>query len=200
MQSVEALRYKIKPKYFILGGSSVDLFLDEYVKKKTNNGNDLWVADTAFAACILRGIIPNVLFSLDAGFASFEHFSYILKRIQDKKIDIVLDPLSFPKLYKVTMFNMFLYTHSNPLLVDSKAMKFPVLYNSTGDVYGLIVALYNFIYPQESMPIVIGRDQKAIHKVTHLRGSGYYMRQYCENNRFYTVANYFYNLSQKYTS
>ena len=194
-KSIQELVVFSEPKYFILGGPSANIFLDTYLQNSNLKGQDLWCADTAFMSCILRGIIPKVVFSIDAGFGSYEHFSYVNLDIL-KNICLVLDPLSFPLLYNKSSM-IYTYSNTNPLLID-EIHQFPRIENKTGDVYGLMEAVNTFLY-QHNKPEIIGYDQKSISYVTHLRGSGYYMRQYTRNNRFITIGNYFYELSKRYS-
>ncbi len=181
-----------KPKFFILGGSSVDNFLRQTV---LDSKICIWSADTALMPLLFRNKCPNLVFSIDAGLGSFEHYIYAQTKTY-KMPPFVLDPLSFPKYYTTTI-KKYTYASSHPLIQQTKNPH-PILINRTGDVYGIMKALYQFLFPQQNMPQVIGHDQRAIRHITHLRGSSYYYRKYHQMNRLNNVEAYFYKLSKTY--
>ena len=190
-QPISELSVK-QPDYFVLGGPSADDFLYHTNLKKQVR---IWSADTALMPLIRKGIQPDVVFSIDAGFGSYEHFVYIRKS-EKRAITFVLDPLSFPKYYNADI-RRYTYASSHPL-VQKAGSGHPVLVNKTGDVYGLMEALHRFLFPEQNLPKMIGHDQKSIHHTTHLKGSAYHLRMYHQMNRFYSTEKYFYDLSKSY--
>ncbi len=184
-----------RPDTFILGSPNSDFFL-ENVSKQKNKKNIIWCADTAISACILHGVHPEITFSIDGGYASYEHFSHVADRVDKNKFKVVLDPLAFPRYYRIGL-KVYTYTNSNPL-IQSVPHRFPYLQNDTGDVYGIMKAMFHYFFKDEYFPQVFGREQKSIKHVTHLRGSGYHLRQYCKMDRTSSNENYFYHLSKKW--
>ena len=189
-----------KPDYFILGGPSVADFLSRFNDKK----KIIWSADTSWMPLVHHGIIPKLVFSIDAGYGSFEHFIYYSSVIKKTKIKLVLDPLSFPKFYDIGA-ETYSYISSHPLVQQAihddngelKA-KFPVLSNETGDVYGIMQSFHFHLFGNTDPPQIIGYDQGPKGLETHVRGSGYHERKYNRSNRFATLENYFLEFSLRY--
>ena len=186
-----------KPDYFILGGPSVTEFLKRFDDKKKT----IWSADTSWMPLVHRGILPDLVFSIDAGYGSFEHFIYHATRIEKEKVRILLDPLSFPKFYNAGI-KAYSYISSNPLIQqavqeDNQELeaKFPFLSNETGDVYGIMQSFYFYLFPETDLPQVIGHDKGPRKFETHLRGSGYHEREYTRSNRLETTENHFFKRS-----
>ena len=189
-----------KPDYFILGGPSVTRFLEELDDRK----KIIWAADTSWMPLIHKGISPELIFSIDAGYGSYEHFIYHATKIRKNQTKLLLDPLSFPKFY-ITGMKIYSYANSNPLVqqaIQKKnpflEKKFPVLSNDTGDVYGIMQSFFSYLFPGSKFPRVIGHDQSARRSETHLRGSGYHERRYNRSNRLETTENYFFEFSHRY--
>ncbi len=180
------------PNLFILGGSSVDDFLS---KNQLSTQTCIWSADTALVPLLLRQQYPSLIFSIDAGMGSFEHYTYA-KSDMNQDLTFVLDPLSFPKYYTLGV-KKYTYASSHPLIQQTRHSH-QALVNQTGDVYGIMKALYEFLFPQKEMPKVIGHDQTSIRYATHLRGSAYHQRRYHKMNRFDSPEIYFYKLSKTY--
>ena len=155
----------------------------------------IWSADTALIPLLIRKQHPSLIFSIDAGMGSFEHYTYAKFNI-NQKLTFVLDPLSFPKYYTIDI-NKYTYASSHPLIQDIRHPH-PILINQTGDVYGIMKALYEFLFPRKKMPDVIGHDPTSIHYTTHLRGSAYHQRRYHKMNRLDSPETYFYELSRTY--
>ncbi len=193
-QSIQQIQSLPKPEVFVLGSPKADLFLDEIEKQP--NHPVLWCADTALAGCFLRNINPELVFSIDPGFGSYEHISYILHTLNPHRIRIILDPFSQPMYYRMP-FQKYTYANSNPLLKDVEH-SFPYIVNDTQDVYGIMVATFHYLYPNSSLPLVVGRDMKAFQHVTHLRNSGYHFRMWTTANRVNSELNYFYQLGKRF--
>jgi len=181
-----------KPDLFVLGGSSVNNSFSEISKHK-----HIWCADTAFSPLVQNNIIPEVVFSLDAGMGSLEHFLPAKFTPHLKKVSLVIDPLSFPPVYSLPFQNIYTYAGSHPLIQKARH-KHTYLENMTGDVSGLMDALFLWMY-KEPIPEVVGKDGTHISYVTHVRGSGYYYRQYGKMNKLFTPETYFLALSRRYS-
>ena len=192
----------LPPDTFILGGPSVD---EAFKLKKLKKPKDqrIWSADTALTPLVTRNILPEVIFSIDAGFASFEHYIYLQKKQKKQmKSKLVLDPFSFPKYYKIGL-EIYTYANSNPLIQEqSDEHDHLDLVNDTGDVFGLMVSAYQILFPEKKLPVILGRDRaKNLDKnsyVTHLRGSAYHLRRYHSMNRLDLPEKYFYSLSKRF--
>jgi hypothetical protein len=181
----------IPPDLFILGGPSVD---DSY--KKIKKSQHIWAADTALPLLAHLNISPDLVFSIDAGFGSYEHFIQpIEKKILSNSI-AVLDPLTFPLVYDITFKKIFTYAHLNPL-IQATHHNFTYLTNNTNDVFGLMASVFHLMFDLK-LPEVIGHDCGHINKATHFRGSAYHRRQFGKCNRFITPEKYFFQLSDRY--
>ncbi|MDH5716703.1 MAG: DUF115 domain-containing protein [Spirochaetia bacterium] len=185
-----------KPNVFILGGPSVDEYLWKYKNSKADQ--IIWCADTALGSLHAYNIIPDVVFSVDSGYGSYEHFAFLLNEKEYKfNSFLVLDALSFPLLFDINAGKTYSYASSHPLVQECEN-KFDILFNETNDVYGLMKAVFEKIYPNEKKPGIIGHDQKAVKKVTHLQGSAYHRRFYFRQNRFLSIETSFLRLSFRY--
>jgi hypothetical protein len=189
------------PDLFVLGGPSVDLYISQL-----KNHKNIWCADTALPTLLHYNILPQCVFSLDAGHGSYEHFITSIDNDNISKMTLVVDPLSFSPLFDLKFKNTFTCANSNPLVQQSKNA-FTIIENSTDDVSGFMQGVYKSVYENESTenlnlknpPKIIGHDRGHVKKVTHLRGSAYHLRQYSRNNRLSTPELYFYRLSSRYS-
>ena len=189
------------PDLFVLGGPSVD---EGLAKKQISKKKHIWSADTALAPLVNQHIYPEVVFSIDAGFGSFEHYVYVTDE-KKRKIKFVLDAFSFPKYYRLGLY-VYTYANTNPL-IQRINHKHPVLVNETGDVFGLMAASHQMLFPNEKLPGIVGRDidnrshqkkpQKTYH-ITHLRGSAYHTRRQYLMSRLNLPEEYFYRLSKRF--
>ncbi|MDH5720610.1 MAG: DUF115 domain-containing protein [Spirochaetia bacterium] len=186
-----------KADVFILGGPSVDQFI-EHIKRVPEDGSKIiWCADTALASLINANIHPHVVFSIDAGYGSFEHFSFLSKKNAGNILSMVVDALSFPEIFSINRAEFFGYLSSNPLL-QNDLKGYPEIYNETGDVYGCMKAVFEKLYSKEKFPQVIGKDNRAISYTTHLRGSAYHRRFNYIQNRMKTTESLFFSFSRLY--
>jgi len=188
-----------KPDLFILGGPSVD-----YHIAKLNHYKNIWCADTALPTLVHYNIVPRVVFSLDAGHGSYEHFISAIDKNKICQMNLIIDPLAFPPLMKLKFNQTYSYANSNPLIQKSRHT-FTLVENKTNDVFGLMESVYEILFTDDrlkngksKLPVTIGHDGGHIKKATHLRGSAYHRRQYSRNNRISTPEQYFFHLSKRY--
>lgn len=181
------------PGTLVLGGPSVDDFFDEI-----RQSGPIWCADTALAPLVKRGLFPDLVFSIDAGHGSLEHF---IAASPDgglyKELRVVVDPLSFSGVMELPFAKVYTYGGSHPL-IQASAHSFSALVNTSGDVKGAMVAALEALYPGAKTQI-FGADGKHRKYVTHLRGSAYHSRGCFSITRLTPLENYFYNLSARYT-
>ena len=192
------------PDFFILGGPSVDLNINK-LKKNIK----IWCADTALPVLLYYDIIPNCVFTVDAGHGSYEHFITAIDKKKIPEITLLIDPLSFPALFNLDFKSKFTCANSNPLIQKSKN-NFTVIENTSDDVFGFMKSVFKLIYKKdldiqmdninvEDQPEIIGHDRGHVKRITHLRGSAYHRRQYMRNDRLATPELYFYRLSFRYS-
>jgi len=183
------------PDLIILGGPQVDRLLEkpELIARKI-----LWCADTALGTLLHHQIVPQLVFSIDAGHGSMEHFIGLiqLNNKLPKRLALVVDPLSFPGVFKPDWQEVYSYSSSHPLVTRLPAQK-TFIENKTGDLGGCIDAVLKKLFP-DSAPPVYGGDRKHHHKVTHLRGSAYHRFRYRKINRLSTPELYFFHLSKRF--
>ncbi|MES0491777.1 MAG: 6-hydroxymethylpterin diphosphokinase MptE-like protein [Leptospirales bacterium] len=180
-----------KPDAIVLGGPSVDEQYDQLQTKKV-----IWCADTSLWPLQHRGLTPKVVFSIDAGRGSWEHFAQSAKNNKIKNMQLVADGLGFPGVLHLGFAKTYAYAGTHPL-VQKTTHNHTILENKTGDVYGIIETVYKFLF-DENLPEVFGRDGTHFKYKTHLRGSGHYYRMYPQVDRFTTLEQYFYQLSRRY--
>ena len=157
---------------------------------------ELWCADTALPAALNAGLKPALVFSIDPGFASMEHF-WAVDKSQRGNFALVVDTLSYPGVWELPVDSLYSYRGSNPL-ADEAPAAWPQLFNAGGDVTGLMISFANFRgYKTENLQIA---GNEGVHRryVSHARGTSYFQR-YCNlSDRFKTAENYFYILSARY--
>ncbi len=181
------------PAVFVLGGPGADGWI-----RKAGNHQPVWAADTALGSLLYHNIFPDLVFSIDAGYGSREHFCHI--SMQDlSRISIILDPLSFPGISALPFHKIYVYSGNNPL-VRGQFTGAVSLYNQTGDVFGIMKAYHEFLFPEKPLPMIAGRDGGSVHGVTHLRGSAYHRRFYQKTDRINPPENLFYFFSRRYDS
>ena len=179
------------PDFFILGGPSVDVWIKNF---QQDTGKIIWCADTALGTLLAHEIHPHAVFSIDAGYGSYEHF--ILSPEVKVEYFLIVDMLSFPKVLSL-QDNILSYASSNPM-VQGSTDKMPEIVNQTGDVFGCMKAVFENLYFDEPLPEIIGKDGKAVSSVTHLRGSAYHRRYGYLQNRCNSIENLFFVFSRQY--
>lgn len=182
---------KEKPNVLVLAGPQTDTYLPSLQNK------NIWCADTALVPLLQAGITPSLVFCLDAGHGSFEHFLNFHNDIRYEDFEIVADPLCFPQILDLGFRKIYSYRNSYPPV---HSLSYPVaeLTNETGDVQGLMKATFRKLYAREIVPQVIGGNLKHVNHVSHLRGSAYHRRAYLRGDRWHTPEMYLYRLSRRY--
>ncbi len=181
------------PAVFVLGGPGADGWI-----RKAEKPDSVWATDTALASLLYHKIVPELVFSIDAGYGSREHFCHISGN-DLSKTSIILDPLSFPGISALPFRKIYVYSENNPLVQG----QFPgavSLYNQTGDVFGIMKAYHEFLFPKTPLPTIAGRDGGSVRKVTHLRGSAYHRRFYYKEDMLNPPETSFYLFSRRYDS
>ncbi|MBN8219788.1 MAG: hypothetical protein J0L53_02640 [Spirochaetes bacterium] len=160
----------------------------------------IWCADTALPVLLQRKIYPRVVFSVDAGFASREHFVGALTAIREKSIILAGDLLGYPAVQRLPFAERLTYASSHPLLqnhiVSGRSDLTPVE-NPAGDVGSLMRAVYRKLFGEAPVQI-FGHDGAHRRRVTHARGTAYFLRQYAVQNRLTNTETYMLKLSRRY--
>lgn len=201
----EDVRLLQKPDVILLAGPSAEKF---FAVSKNCTQENIWAADTIAGVCLQRGIIPQVVFSIDAGIASYEHFNFEKFSKFYENIILVMDVLSLPNIVRKKFKKKFSYAGTYPqaqiALQEYKKKnqkKFTAVENPQGNVGGFMLSLYEKLFgssnTNDSVEI-FGNDGGHIRFATHARGSAYHKKQYREISRNKTCEQYFYVLSKKY--
>ncbi|MBV6492340.1 MAG: hypothetical protein LDLANPLL_00333 [Turneriella sp.] len=182
-----------KPNFLVMAGPSLDATFREI-----KNTDTVWCADTALGTLVGHGIFPRVVFSVDAGFASNEHFvgfsSYLKKSI------LVADVTGSPAVQRLPFARILSFASSNPLVVEfilSNKLTWLAMENHSGDVGTLVQNTYKALFPNTKIR-VLGHDGKHHRYVTHARGSAYFTRTYAKQNRLFNAETYMFKLSRRY--
>lgn len=184
---------RLKPDYLVMAGPSLDNSIAEIQKAGT-----LWCADTALPALVAAGVNPAVIFSVDAGFASREHFVGCVDALQ--RAYLVCDILGFPAVQRLPFRVRLTYASSHPLVQEFTVLHRPRLTpveNAAGDVGSLIRVVYAKLFGSEPVKI-IGHDGKHRRYVTHARGTAYFKRSHAGQNRLKNAETYMLKLSRRY--
>jgi len=185
------------PNALAMAGPSLDNAIAQL-----KNCRMVWCADTALSALVRQGIRPQIVFSIDAGFASQEHFVALYDTIQQTGTILVCDLLGNPPVQRLPFRNKFLYANSHPLIqnfVMSHRLQLTPLENTSGDVGQLMLSALKQIFPK-AKPMIFGHDGGHRNYVTHARGTAYYARAYQKTTRIYNAETYLYRLSVRYGS
>lgn len=183
-----------QPDVFLLAGPSAWDYINEQTFQK--NRTVIWAADTVLPVLYSMNIMPDLVFSIDSGYGSMEHFIGLSSEYINQ-LNTILDPLSFPKIMELNFNEKWIYESSHPLVQNSGFTSLR-LYNGTGDVFGLMSAFFVNQFPDRQMPLIIGRDQKSIQYSTHLNGSAYHRRYGYLQNRTSSLELKFFTFSQKW--
>lgn len=184
---------RAKPEYLVMAGPSLNNNMTEIQK----SGN-IWCADTALPKLIAAGVHPAVVFSVDAGFASREHFVGCVDALHQTYL--VCDMLGFPAVQRLPFAARLTYASSHPLVQEFAALYRPDLTpveNTAGDVGSLMRAVHAKLFPGSPVKIV-GHDGKHHRRVTHARGTAYFTRSYAAQNRLKNTETYMLKLSRRY--
>lgn len=191
------------PDVLLLAGPRAENFFAD-VCDRTNivQKQNLWVADTCAGLCLQRGIMPTVVFSIDGGNASYKHFFFSLFEEKYKEIFLVMDLLSLPQIVRKNFKQKFSYQSQYPLWQKTRQEKkitnnFHSIENAQANVGTLMIETAKQFFPHVAYKIY-GYDQGHVHFDTHVRGSAYHKKQYCEMNRLKSCEQYFYRLAKSY--
>lgn len=186
-----------KPDALVMAGPSLDNKVAALQKKK-----HIWCADTAWPALVLRGIQPDVIFSVDAGFASSEHFAGLHSVLENSRTTLVADLIGNAAVQRLLFQRKLTYRSSHPLVeafCSSSATELTAVSNPAGDVGSLMRAVYTAVF-QETMPPenIYGHDGKSRRGISHARGTAYFRRSYAHGHRLNTIESYMLRLSYRY--
>lgn len=184
------------PDLLVMAGPSLDAALHEIAGAKL-----IWCADTALPALAARGIFPKVVFSVDAGFASSEHFCGLAAQIRQKDILLVSDLLGNAAVQRLPFSKKLTYQSSHPLVQQfCSATEYALtpVENPRGDVGSLMRNIYALLFGDGAVK-VIGHDGRSLRKITHARGTAYFKRTYTQQNRLFTPELYLARLSRRYS-
>lgn len=183
------------PDALIFAGPSAQKF---FLQK--NNFHNIWVVDTVVSVCLQQGVIPNVVFSIDGGISSYEHFSFHKFSKLYKNVILVMDVLSLPAIVHKKFKQKVSYASSYPaaqIALSHAKKKKSIVENSSGNVGGFMLATFQTLFGKKQVKI-FGNDGEHISFVTHVRGSAYHQKQYLQNHRLQTCEQYFFHLAKKY--
>lgn len=160
----------------------------------------IWCADTALPVLLHQGIRPAVIFSLDAGFASQEHFVGCETFIRSGVAALVADALCAPPVLRLPFERIYTYASSHPLVQEFRNNLRPDLTeisNPEGNVGNLMLAVCAQLFSGLA-PLVLGHDRGHRNYVTHARGTAYYRRSFAVCSRLGGMEDYAYRLSRRY--
>jgi hypothetical protein len=160
----------------------------------------VWCADTALPVLLHYGIPPAVIFSLDAGFASQEHFCTARDFIRSGSAALVADPLCSPPVLRLPFRQKFTYASSHPLVQkfrDAERPDLTPISNPEGNVGNLMLQILATLFPT-ARPLIVGHDRGHIKHITHARGTAYYRRCEATRHRLYAMETYALHLSRRY--
>jgi len=156
----------------------------------------IWCADTAYPVLLAQKISPEVIFSVDAGFASQEH----LLGAPTHESTLVTDLLGAPPIQRKSFQKILTYKSSHPLvesLLSLQDQTFSPVTNPNGDVGSLMLEIYRMLFNDRPIKI-IGYDRGQRRYVTHARGTAYFTRTFARQTRLFNVETYMRNLSARY--
>ena len=186
------------PDALVMAGPSLNDRVSELRSKQ-----NVWCVDTALPLLAFHKVKIRVVFSIDAGFASLEHFHAALKFTSLKNFSLVADVLTYPDIWRIPFKQIYTYQSSYPeaqafAVIHNKA--FSTLINPTGDVGGLIVATYQKRFHRDpDRSIIYGHDGIHRRHITHARGTAYFNRMYQHSTRVHSIEGYFFKLSARYS-
>lgn len=160
----------------------------------------VWCADTALPVLLHHGILPAVVFSLDAGYASQEHFCGAGDFIRSGVPALVADALCSPPVLRLPFKRKYTYASSHPLvqgLRDTLRPDLTPVSNPEGNVGNLMLAVCAALFPSAT-PLIVGHDRGHRKYVTHARGVAYYRRSAAIGNRLDGIEAYALRLSRRY--
>ena len=185
---------ELRPDALVMAGPSLDNAIEELRRAKT-----IWCADTALPALLKRHIFPRVVFSVDAGFASREHFVGAASKFLSSAA-LVSDILGNPPVQRLPFAEHLTYASSHPLVQEfcaSRRGDLTFIENPAGDVGSLMRAVFARFFGDAPVKI-FGHDGGHRRRVTHARGTAYFSRSYASCNRLMNAETYMLKLSRRY--
>ncbi len=186
---------ELPPDLLVMAGPSLDAALPEAARAKL-----IWCADTALPALVAHGIYPRVVFSVDAGFASSEHFCGLSSDIGTRSTVLVCDLLGNAAVQRLPFEEKLTYQSSHPLVqqfCSAAGHALTPVENPSGDVGSLMRNVHALLFNSAEVKVV-GHDGRSLRKITHARGTAYFKRSYMQQNRLFTPESYFARLSRRY--
>lgn len=183
------------PDALVMAGPSLDSRFAELKSKAC-----IWCADTAVPVLLARGIFPRVIFSVDAGFASLEHFVGATQILKTQKVILIADLTGQPAIQRLPFSRILTFASSHPLVQSLMARdsRFTPLTNPMGDVGSLMKAAHETLFGKAPAAI-FGHDGGQRRRITHARGTAYFTRTYNRQNRLLNVESYMLALSRRYS-
>lgn len=184
----------VAPDVLVMAGPSLDML--PHIAPQSC----IWCADTALPVLLHKGIHPAVVFSLDAGYASQEHFLASGSYIRNGAAALVADALCSPAVLRLPFAQKYTYASSHPLVQEFRQNFRPDLTeikNPEGNVGNLMLAVCTALFPA-ARPRVFGHDRGHRNYVTHARGTAYYHRSFAVCNRLGGIETYLLRLSRRY--
>ncbi len=196
-QPTDIARLKdFRPDLLVMAGPSLDAAINTVAGAKI-----IWCADTALPALAAHGVFPQVVFSVDAGYASSEHFCGLVAEIRNRNMVLVSDLLGNAAVQRLPFTEKLTYQSSHPLVQQFCSMAAHTLTpveNPRGDVGSLMRNLHALLFGAAEVR-VIGHDGRSLRKITHARGTAYFKRTYTQQNRLFTPELYLARLSRRYS-
>ena len=184
-----------RPDVLVMAGPSLDAALADVARASL-----VWCADTALPVLAAHGIYPRVVFSVDAGFASQEHFCGLAGQIRQRQMLLVCDLLGNAAVQRLPFAEKLFYQSSHPLVQQYCSMTghhLTPVENPRGDVGSLMRNVYALLFGARAVPVA-GHDGRSIRKITHARGTAYFSRTFGMQNRLFTPELYLAQLSRRY--
>ncbi len=185
----------LRPDLLVMAGPSLDSALSFVTQAKL-----IWCADTALPALAARGVYPRVVFSVDAGYASSEHFCGLTAEVRRRNMLLVSDLLGNAAVQRLPFSEKLTYQSSHPLVqqfCSAAPTTLTAVENPRGDVGSLMRNVYALLFGDGAAK-VIGHDGRSVKKITHARGTAYFQRAYMRQTRLFTPELYLARLSRRY--
>jgi hypothetical protein len=183
------------PDLLVMAGPSLDAAIATVAGAKL-----IWCADTALPVLAAHGIFPQVVFSVDAGFASSEHFCGLAAEIRKRNMVLVSDLLGNAAVQRLPFREKLTYQSSHPLVqqfCSAAEHALTPVENPRGDVGSLMRNVHALLFAGRPAK-VIGHDGHSLKKVSHARGTAYFQRAFIRQSRLFTPELYMERLSRRY--
>lgn len=183
------------PDLLVMAGPSLDTAINAIAGAKL-----IWCADTALPALTARGVFPQVVFSVDAGFASSEHFCGLAAEIRKRNMVLVSDLLGNAAVQRLPFSEKLTYQSSHPLVqqfCSAAGHALTPVENPRGDVGSLMRKVYALLFGNAEVKVT-GHDGRSVKKISHARGTAYFQRAFIRQTRLFTPELYMAKLSRRY--